>query len=454
MNRATVFAVAITCAGVRPAAAQQPLPSDSAVRALLAQRITTLPDSGKHGSGIVVGLLDARGRRVVAAGVAPTQVFEIGSITKVFTASLLADMVARGEVGLDDPVAKFLPTTVLVPARNGRQITLVDLATQSSGLPRLPGNLTPKDSNNPYADYTVDQLYAFLSGYELTRDIGAKYEYSNLGVGLLGHALSLRARTSYEDLVTRRILRPLGMRETAITLTPALRKRIAPGHDAEGNVVANWDLPTLAGAGALRSTVNDMLTFLAANLDSTGTPLARALHQTHASRHGTDNPNMTVGLAWHILARPVGAIVWHNGGTGGYRSFIGFDQTRRIAVVVLTNVSASVDDIGFHTLDSTFPLQQPPPRRMEVAVDSTVLSRYVGEYELAPQFHIVVTREAARLFIQATAQPKLPVFAESDSTFFLKVVDAQISFERDTAGAVAGLVLHQNGQHIPGKKIR
>ena len=455
MNRASVLAVAIACAGARIAAAQQSLPSDSAVRALLTPRVAAFPDSGRRGSGIVVGLLDAGGgRRIVAAGVAPTQVFEIGSITKVFTASLLADMVARREVRLDDPVAKYLPTTVRMPSRTGRQITLVDLATQSSGLPRLPGNLTPKDSSNPYADYTVGQLYAFLSGYELTRNIGEKYEYSNLGVGLLGHTLSLRARTSYEDLVTRRVLAPLGMRETAITLTPALRARIAPGHDAEGNLVPNWDLPTLAGAGALRSTVSDMLTFLAANLDSARTPLVRALQQTHASRHATDNPSMTVGLAWHILARPVGTIVWHNGGTGGYRSYIGFDAARRIGVVVLSNVSISVDDIGFHLLDSTFPLQPPPPKRIEVAVDSTVLARYVGDYQLAPQFHIVVTREAAHLFAQATAQPKFPIFAESDSTFFLKVVDAEISFERDSAGTVAGLVLHQNGQHIPGKRIR
>jgi CubicO group peptidase (beta-lactamase class C family) len=117
-------------------------------------------------------------------------------------------MVAKGEVRLDDPVAKYLPTSVRVPSRNGKQITLIDLATQSSGLPRMPNNFTPADNANPYADYTVAQLYAFLSGYELTRDIGSRYEYSNLGVGLLGHALALRAGKSYEDLVTERILRP------------------------------------------------------------------------------------------------------------------------------------------------------------------------------------------------------------------------------------------------------
>ena len=427
---------------------QQGLPSDSAVHPILLTRVSALPDSGKHGEGIVVGLLD-QGRRVIAVGVGADDVFEIGSITKVFTASILADMVSRREVRLNDPVAKYLPSSARIPSRNGRQITLLDLATQSSGLPRMPSNFTPRDSMNPYADYSVQQLYAFLSGYQLTRDIGATYEYSNLGVGLLGHALALKAGTSYEQLVTRRILTPLQMKETAITLTPALRARLALGHGGDGHVVPNWDLPTLAGAGALRSTAADMLTFLVANLDSTRAPLSRTLQQTHGERHATDNPNLKIGLAWHILSRPAGTIVWHNGGTGGYRSFIGFDPARHVAVVVLcNNGNENVDDIGFHLLDETFPLSPPRQRHTEVAVDSLILQRYVGEYELAPTFHIVITREAAHLFAQATAQPRFAIFAESDSTFFLKAVDAQLTFRAD------GLVLHQNGQHVPGRKVQ
>jgi len=426
----------------------QSLPSDSAVRALLTTRVQTFPDTGKHGEGIVVGLLDPSGtRRIIAVGVDQRGVFEIGSITKTFTASILSDMLDHGEVRLDDPVAKYLPASVHMPARNGRQITLLDLATQSSGLPRMPSNFTPRDSLNPYADYSVAQMYAFLSHYELTRDIGAAYEYSNLGVGLLGHALALRAGTSYEALVRRRVLEPLGMRETAITLTPAMRARLAPGHDEDGTVVPNWDLPTFAGAGALRSTAADMLLYLGANLDSTSRPLGHALHVAHAPRHATNDPSLRVGLAWHILSRPVGNLVWHNGGTGGYRTFAGFDQVRRIGVVVLSNVNSSVDDIGFHLLDATFALRQPPAPRTEVAVDSLVLARYVGEYELAPAFHITVSREGAHLFAQATAQPRFPIFAESDSTFFLKVVDAQLTFRPDA------LVLHQNGQHTAARRI-
>jgi CubicO group peptidase (beta-lactamase class C family) len=433
---------------------QSALPADSAVRSLLTARVQTFPDTGKHGVGIAVGLLDASGRRrVIALGVDTGATFEIGSITKTFTASVLADMVARGEVRLDDPVAKYLPDSAHVPSRNGKQITLLDLATQSSGLPRLPSNLAPRDPSNPYADYSVPQLYAFLASYQLPRDIGATYEYSNLGMGLLGFALARKSGTDYETMVQRRILTPLGMRETAIALTPALRAltpaqraRLAPGHDADGNVVANWDLPTLAGAGALRSTTHDMLIYLAANLD-TSSALGRAMHTAHLARREAGNPNMRIGLAWHILARPSGSIVWHNGGTGGYRTITGFDPVRRVGVVVLSNLNASVDDIGFHLLDETLPLQPPAAQRREVAVDSLVLARYVGEYELAPTFHITVTREGANLFVQATAQPRFRVYAESDSTFFLKVVDAQVTFRPDR------LVLHQNGQNIPGRRV-
>lgn len=417
----------------------QTLPPDSAVRRILTERLTSSPFRG-----IVVGLLDANGgRRVVAVGVPADRVFEIGSITKVFTTSILAGMVADGSVRLDDPVATFLPAAVHMPARNGRQITLVDLATQSSGLPRLPANMAPRDSTNPYADYTVDQMYAFLSGYQLTRDVGQTYEYSNLGVGLLGHVLALKAGMSYEELVRRRILAPLGMRETAITLSPALRARLAPGHDATGEVVPNWDLPTLAGAGALRSTAADLLTFLAANFDS------GPMRMTHVSRHAAGSASMTIGLGWHILARPGGAsIIWHNGGTGGYRAFGGCDEARRVGVVVLTNANIGADDIGFHLLDTTMALQAPPRVRTAIQVDSAVLDRYVGEYELVPAFHIVVTREGTGLFIQATGQPKFPIYAEAATEFFLRVVDAQITFSGD------GLILHQNGQNLPGKKIR
>ncbi|MGH7504287.1 MAG: serine hydrolase domain-containing protein, partial [Longimicrobiales bacterium] len=298
-------------------------------------------------------------RRVVTVGepalsgpaLDESTLFEIGSITKVFTGILLAEMAERGEVRLDEPVAELLPPGTRVPSRGGRQITLVDLATQSSGLPRLPDNMRPADMTNPYADYTAEQLYDFLASYELTRDIGAEYEYSNLGVGLLGYALALRADTSYEALVRERILAPLGMESTGITLDDDERRRLTPGHNALGQVVQNWDMPVLAGAGALRSTVDDMLTFLAANLDPPESPLGRAIREAHEPRFTTDNPKLRLGLNWHILDTNGRTLIWHNGGTGGYRSMLVFDPERHTGVIVLSNSNRSVDEIGLHLLE-------------------------------------------------------------------------------------------------------
>src|SRR5580700_3490547 len=216
------------------------------IRSVIADRV-----DGSRAVGIVVGVIDEKGRQVAAAGKVSldgTQqpdgdtVYEIGSVTKVFTSLILADMIEKGEVKPDDPVSKFLPPAVKVPSHNGRQITLLDLSMQVSGLPRLPNNMKPADPANPYADYNAAKLYDFLSSYTLTRDPGEKYEYSNLAVGLLGHALALKAGMRYEDLLRRRIFDPLEMRSTSITLSDAQKKRLAPGYDASLKPVHNWDL--------------------------------------------------------------------------------------------------------------------------------------------------------------------------------------------------------------------
>jgi len=236
---------------------------------------------------------------------------------------------------------------------------------------------------------------------------------------------------------------------------------LAVGHDDKLKPVANWDLPTLAGAGALRSTANDMLTFLAANIGGyTKTPLAPAMAAMLDVRRPSGRPGLDVALAWHIYSAPQGgSVVWHNGGTGGYRSFIGYDPQTRIGVVVLANAetAAGVDDIGLHLLNSKAPLLpgsafQPPKERKEVAVDPKLFDRYAGRYQLAPNFILTITREGDHLFAQTTGQPKFELFAESEKEYFLKVVDAQITFDVDSGGAV-NLVLHQAGQNVPAKRI-
>ena len=330
------------------------------IRSILVNRVDT-----KKTVGIAVGVIDAKGRQVISYGkldqereepVDGDTVFEIGSITKVFTSLVLADMIETGEVKPDDPVAKFLPPDVKVPGRNGRQITLLDLSMQISGLPRLPNNLRPADFANPYADYDARRLYDFLSSYTLTRDIGEKYEYSNLAVGLLGHALSLKAGMSYEEMVRRRILEPLRMTSTSVTLSDSQKKRLAIGHDAKLRAVKNWDLDALAGAGALRSTANDMLKFLAANLDMTDTPLRAAMHRMRSVHRETGVDDLEIMMAWHVLHKFGSDVIWHNGGTGGYRSFLGFNPATKTGAVVLCNSFNDCDDIGRHVLESRYPV--------------------------------------------------------------------------------------------------
>jgi serine-type D-Ala-D-Ala carboxypeptidase/endopeptidase len=312
--------------------------------------------------GVAVGALRGEATWVVGSGTAgpggpapPTAhtIFEIGSVTKAFTATLLAGMVEQGLVTLDDPVQEYLPTGVELPVR-GRPITLADLATHTAGLPRLPHGFvlrSVRHRRNPYAWLSVDDLYAGLPSTRLRRQPGGRPRYSNLGYGLLGHVLALRAGRSYEQLVQERICGPLGLQDTRVSVPAAARERFAHGHDRRGRSVPHWDLPVLAGAGALRSTVADLLAFLRLQLGEGDPALARAAALTHAPR--PRHRGVTIGLGWTRLPL-LGTereLLFHNGGTGGFRSFAGFVPATHTAVVVLSNSARSVDALGFRILE-------------------------------------------------------------------------------------------------------
>jgi D-alanyl-D-alanine-carboxypeptidase/D-alanyl-D-alanine-endopeptidase len=281
-------------------------------------------------------------------------IFEIGSITKVVTATLLADMAAEGLVALNDPVQRYLPADVRLPVR-GRPITLADLASQASGLPRLPKGLIAvslRERRNPYASFAEEHLHRAVSATRLRADPGRKVRYSNFGFGLLGHVLARRAGTTYEALVLERICEPLGLDDTRISIPRHALSRFADGHDRRGRVVPHWDLPALAGAGALRSTVADMLVFLELNLRPPATRLARAAHATHEER--ARRGPLIQGLGWAALPLRGSSypVRWHHGGTGGFRSFAGFVRESSTGVVVLSNSARSVDAIGFRVLEA------------------------------------------------------------------------------------------------------
>jgi D-alanyl-D-alanine-carboxypeptidase/D-alanyl-D-alanine-endopeptidase len=392
---------------------------------------------GDHSEVVTFGKLDN--------GKAPdgNTVYEIGSITKTFTATLLAQAVLSGRVTLDQPVAQLLPD-FKIPSRGAKEITLGQLGTQYSGLPRLPSNLLPKDPADPYADYDAAKLKSFLADYELPRDPGAIYEYSNLGFGLLGYALAQSEHTTWSALTDDTILKPLGMTMSGTALSDAMRTHLAPGHDNEGKAVKNWDLDALAGAGAIRSTANDMLRYLKANMGIDPSPLAAAMKLAQQPRSDMTK-TMGIGLAWMTTRK---GIIWHNGGTGGYRSFIGFTADGRHGVVLLSNTAFDPDDLGFATLDPATPLSQADKA---IVLPSTSLDDYVGTYKVTDQFLLKVYRENDGLFVQATGQGSIPIFPSAPNEFFARAVRASATFTRDPTGAVNGLVLHQNGDRSARK---
>ena len=316
-----------------------------------------VPDAAQRAArrrvGVVIGARDPEHGEIVAAAgttsvggpaVTGTTLFEIGSVTKVFTALILADEVVAGRLTLDTPLRAALPAGVLVPVR-GAEVTLGHLATHHAGLPRAPvatvaGSIAMLRGRDPYAGLVGDDLLEVLGTTRLRRTPGTgRTSYSNTGGGLLGRALvHVTGARDYGDLVRRRICEPLGLGDTRTQreLDSDQRARLAQGHRRGNRAAAPWPLDGLPGAGALVSTVPDLLRFAAAQVDPDTTPLAAAMRLSQTPvRRG-------IALGW-LLAESPEPMLWHNGGTGGFRSFLGLLPERRLGVVVLTNRARSVD---------------------------------------------------------------------------------------------------------------
>ena len=411
--------------------------------------------------GAAVGLINEQGTQTAGYGrisesnaKAPgaDTLFEIGSVSKAFTGLILAKMVEDHTVTLSDPVQSLLGDSISVP-KGEREITLVDLSTHSSGLPRMPTNFAPKDPANPYADYTVEQMAKFLAGHKLRRQPGEKYEYSNLAVGLLGHALARKSDMPYEALLTKTICQPLALGDTVITLDEAHKARLAAGHDFDGRPAANWDLPTLAGAGAIRSTTADMLKFLAANLGLAHSPLEAAMRLSQQAQFkNPDGPDMALGWHWNRDGKVIG----HDGETAGYHAYVGFQPEKKIGVVVLAGSAVGqVNALGLALL-KLLETGDAEPLKLPKTIDLTAeeLEPLVGSYQLAPLSTAKVTREENRLFVQLTGQPQIGLYPTDKTRFFCRPVEASFDFEAGDDGKIARMVIHQNGQDIPAKKTQ
>jgi serine-type D-Ala-D-Ala carboxypeptidase/endopeptidase len=425
-----------------------PVATEDVIRRMLVDRV----DERRLSAGMVAGITEAKSHVMVSCGCSDARskdpvnektIFEIGSITKLFTALLLADMANRGEVRLDEPVAELLPAATRVPLRHGRAITLCDLASHYSGLPRVPTNMDYRPSD-PYAGYTAEKLYQFLAAHELIRTPGDSFEYSNLGVGLLAHALVLRAGASgYESLIRERILDPLRMDDTVIAIPSRLTGNAASGHDESLDPVPAWNLGVLAGAGAFCSNLSDLLRFMDALCDQ-DSPISSMTGPLLTPR---DRGGLELGKP-----HPDGGIALsHAGGTGGFRSFVGCIPQWKRGVAVLSNACIdAVVDLGGHALDPRSGLIW---YRKQVVIDPACFARLVGRYRLRPKWVFDVTSSADRLYIRLADQPAFRVFPSSEWDFFYKNVGAQVTFEPGEDGLAARLILHQNSADQIAERI-
>jgi CubicO group peptidase (beta-lactamase class C family) len=450
-----------------PIAVREP-PSDDEIQALLIDQL----DAQHKSVGMVIGIITPEGRRVASRGstcerdgrpVDGDTAFEIASVTKVFTALLLTDMVQRGEVALDDPVAAYLPTEVRVPQRKGRQITLVDLATHTSGLPPQPPDLSGLD--DPAAPtYSAEQLYSSISTYELTRDIGSEWEYGNLDVALLGHALARRAGTDYQSLVRTRITEPLGLTRTS-TVAATLGRNVTVSHDSDLQPSPHLALGALAPAGAMFSSANDLLTLLGACLEIVPSPLAAALQAMIATRRPIRPPLLAMlrrywpvmlrmifsrrggrgvtpspvfsradqALGWYVIGQGAEEIVVHDGAGPSGAASIAYDAKARTGVVVLSNAGMMVQDIPRHLLWRESPLAK---SRKEMTLEPAALDRYVGEYQAATSPPFTVLRNGGRLFIRIPYMATLPLRAESEHDFYVPELQFEFVFDWKADGRV------------------
>lgn len=379
-------------------------------------------------------------------------IYEIGGATTVLTGILLADAVLRGQVKLDEPAGELLPAGVKMPSKGNRPITLQDLSTHMSGLPRIPDNMKIAEPTNPYADYSENDLYAFLNQHRLVREPGTQDEYSNLGQGLLGHLLCLKEKSTFEDLLRNRITEPLKMTSTRITIGKDLQSRFAPGHRGDGEPTSNWDLPVLTGAGGVRSTVNDLLLFARANLEPPKDKLGEAIEMAWTiHQRPLKEGDQSVGLGWHVMSD---GTRWHNGRTGGYYAMILVDRKNQSSVVLLTNTAGR--DVEQLAMDIFKMISGKKVAVREfkkpVHVPANDLQKLVGQYEINPDAVFTVEATDGKLMVALTGQSSYQVFPRSETEWFYKVVDATLTFNVDKNGNCDSLVLFQNGIHQTARR--
>jgi CubicO group peptidase (beta-lactamase class C family) len=378
--------------------------------------------------------------------------YEIGSITKVFTGVLLAGAVLRGEVNLEDPVNRFLPPEAQIPDHASGPVRLWHLTTHTSGLPRMPGNFKPANAADPYVDYSEADLFAALPKVKTLSPPGEKYAYSNLGGGLLGVVLARATGQPYGELLRKRILDPLELRDTRMALDDGQRARLAPPYDADRRPASEWHFDVLAPAGALRSSADDLLRFARAVLDPPKSELGDALRKSREELFVSADGKINIAFGWHKF--PNESVISHDGRTLGYAASLTLDLEHNEALVFLTNSPGrEVGVLAAQALDFMLEKEiRPNPIRVELHLSDKVLDRYVGTYRFGAFQELTLSRREGGLLAQMTFQGAAHIYASGEEEFFYRAVDARIIFDLDKNGRPTGLALHQNGQILRAQR--
>lgn len=409
--------------------------------------------------------------------------YELGSISKVFTGILLADAVLRGQIDLNAPAAVDNAAGIRLPSRDGKPITWLDLSTHRSGLPRLPGNFAPADMKDPYRGYDAKQAAAFVNDYALPRVPGEKQEYSNLGTALLGYLVAQQAGKSYDELLRERITEPLKMTDCAVDRSEAQAKRLAAPHDRVGSVTSPWTFEDLPGAGGIHANMRDMMRLAKAQLEPPAGPVGEAIEFAWKQQRDADKSGPAMGLGWMIAGD--GQTRWHNGGTGGFHTAIFINRELKAAAIVLCNTSVDqpIDQLAMQIIQKAAgqDVQPPKPEDAVAAADgdddedekdakaddapakgagkkavinAKLRGRLVGRYQLAPNFIFDVRDEKGHLMVGITNQPTQEVFPDSPTRWSYRSVDATLEFKLPKSGPARSLVLHQNGAKQVARRIK
>jgi CubicO group peptidase (beta-lactamase class C family) len=452
--RRIVLLLAAACSSA-PHAVDKPKPADTAGphKAALTAHFQPYIDHQILAS-VVVGIYDGGKAEVYGFGNGPggkppngATLYELGSITKIYTSLLLADSIQRKEVALDTPVSELLPPGITMPTRDGIAVTLAHLALHVSGLPRLPPHVAANvQAPDPYAKYDDNTLYQDLLHTELEHKPGEAVVYSNFGSGLLGFVLGRKIGGGYGKALQTRILAPLGLNDTFLTVPASAAARRAQGTTDDLQPTPPWTFDALAGAGALVSDVNDQLLLLDNELDAA----AGSKQGMHGAMRLTQEPQLqnavgdNEGLGWQIDAT---GRYWHNGGTGGFHSFIGFDPKTRRAIVVLASTSVTVvDRLG----EDIYKILAGEAVKPPVFPTTAQLQPLVGNYDLGGH-KLAVTATGERLYLEGEGT-KVRLVPFSDREFWIEELQSGAVFER-ADGKVARLVFVAGGNTMTAARL-